>query len=80
VKDDDGHTFVRGQRSAVCDKSYQILTRAPYADQLIGVEPYNEIPLDAAEEFSSCRSAVRNPGETKGADYRTTNSSEGGCC
>jgi len=80
VHDDDGHTFVRGQRTAVCHKSYQILTRAPYADQLIGIEPYNEVPLDAAEEFSSCRPRVRDAKESKGADYRTTESSEGGCC
>jgi SAM-dependent methyltransferase len=31
VEDDNGHTLVRGQPMAVCEKTFRIYTRAPYA-------------------------------------------------
>ncbi|MCI0622773.1 MAG: methyltransferase domain-containing protein, partial [Acidobacteria bacterium] len=48
VEDDDGHTLVRGQRTAVCDKTYRILTGEPYAEEVIAVPPRREIPLKKA--------------------------------
>ena len=43
VEDDDGHTLVRGQRMAVCDKTYRILTGDPYASDVVSVPPLKEI-------------------------------------
>ncbi len=89
VRDDDGHTFYRGQRMAVCDKTYQIMTSSsgPYSDHVIGIEPREEIPLDSATSFACHHSAVRDPRVTKGAEYDATfeNQAEvcgpdSGCC
>lgn len=83
VHDDDGHTLKRGQRMAVCDKTYRIMTdpSGPYAGQIAGVEPLEEIPLDHAEAFDCKRSMARHPRETKGLDYHETRDSSGSeCC
>ncbi len=86
VRDDDGHVLRRGQRMAVCDKTYRILTRAPYADSVIPVPPLREIPLGKAQAFACKAAALRDPRETKGRRYRKTvaASSNGcgpeGCC
>ncbi len=89
VQDDDGHIFCRGERMAVCDKTYQILTRAesPYQQEIIALPPYQEITLEEATEFSCKNKAIRHPKETKGSDYRATEIKEeldcctpGECC
>jgi len=67
VEDDDGHVLERGIRMAVCDKTYQIMTRAPYRDQIVGITPQHLIDLDDAQPFAcSVESRVRDPKETKG--------------
>ena len=83
VKDDDGHIFCRGERMAVCDKTYQILTRpqSPYKNDIIPVPPYQEVPLEEATEFSCKNKAIRHPKETKGQQYRGTTSNQNlDCC
>ncbi len=45
VRDDDGHVFRRGQRVAVCRKTFEILTREPYEAHFEAVTP-----LEAVEE------------------------------
>lgn len=74
VQDDDGHIFCRGERMAVCDKTYQILTNAnsPYIDDIIPVPPYDNIPLEEATEFNCQNKAIRHPKETKGTEYQLT--------
>jgi hypothetical protein len=80
VEDDDGHAYVRGERMAVCDKTYQLLQRAPYAGMFEVIEPRREIPLEDAQPFDCRRSARRDPRETKGADYAETSGSAGPYC
>jgi len=80
VTDDDGHVLRRGVRTAVCRKTFQILTRPPYADQVIPVPPLEEVPPEEAVPFDCRRSVVRDPRETKGADYRHTRKADGDCC
>ncbi|MDB5338013.1 MAG: arsenite S-adenosylmethyltransferase [Planctomycetaceae bacterium] len=65
VIDDDGHTLYRGKRMAVCDKTFQIYSRAPYADAITLVPPVTEIPLAEARPFNCKVDAVRDPKETK---------------
>ena len=72
VEDDDGHTLVRGQRAAVCDKTYRILTAESYANQIIPVPPLKEIPLRRARPFACGQDSLRAPAETKGRRYRKT--------
>ena len=89
VQDDDGHIFCRGERMAVCDQTYQILTHveSPYEKDIIGLPPYQEIPLEEAREFSCKNKAIRHPRETKGTNYNLTKTTEtmdcctpGECC
>lgn len=80
VEDDDGHAYVRGVRSAVCDKTFQLLNRAPYVGQFDAIEPREAIPLANAQPFDCHRSKLRDPRETKGLDYRETTESAGVCC
>lgn len=84
VIDDDGHILERGQRMAVCDKTFQIYSKEPYNSQIIPIEPLENIELADAKEFDCRRTAKRHPRETKGMDYNVTevgeNCGEGGNC
>ena len=72
VEDDDGHTYFRGKRMAVCDKTFKLLQQAPYAGSFLPVNPIQDIPLNEATPFDCRRNEVRAPRETKGADYAAT--------
>lgn len=80
VVDDDGHTFRRGVRTAVCAKTYRIMTSGPYAAQTLGIEPARAIPEAEQPTFDCLRSAPRHPRETKGGEYRIGQKAEGACC
>lgn len=80
VADDDGHVYYRGQRMAVCDKTYQLLSRAPYEGLFDGVEPRVNVPSEEAGSFNCKRATTRDPRETKGHDYRATTDSADPCC
>ena len=80
VRDDDGHVLRRGQRMAVCDKTYTILTRSPYAADIIPVPPLRNVPLSKAQTFACNGAAVRDPRETKGKRYRKTVAPTNGAC
>jgi len=79
VEDDDGHVLVRGQRMAVCDKTYRILTGEPYQDGVVPVPPLKEVPARKAKPFACGQNAVRPPAETKGRRYRKTVNSGTSC-
>lgn len=72
VEDDDGHVLVRGERTAVCEKTFRLLTSEPYAAETfpvpsrIGVADAEQRPFDCA------RPRLRDPRETKGEAYRAT--------
>jgi SAM-dependent methyltransferase len=80
VEDDDGHLFARGERIAVCDKTFHLLQREPYAGSFEPIEPRNDIPLAEAKVFDCRRAARRDPRETKGQDYAVTTEPNGPCC
>ena len=86
VIDDDGHTLYRGERMAVCDKTFNIYKNAPYADDIIPVEPREAIPLEEAALFDCTKNARRHPRETKGMEYDVTQVTDApscgpdGCC
>ncbi len=72
VSDDDGHSYPRGRRVAVCDKTFRILTdpRGPYAGAMVPVPPCEEIPMERAMPFACQGTTLRDPRETKGAGRR----------
>jgi len=87
VRDDDGHVLRRGERTAVCRKTFEILTRPPYSSSVIGIPPLVPIAPAEARPFACEGTILRTPAETKlgaaraelapGADGC---SSAGGCC
>lgn len=72
VLDDDGHRMVRGERYAMCAKSFSLFSRAAYRDHFILVNPAQPISLADAPAWDYNRSAVRDPKETKGAVLQTS--------
>ncbi|MCI0457332.1 MAG: methyltransferase domain-containing protein [Gemmataceae bacterium] len=80
VEDDDGHLFHRGERMAVCDKTFHLLQKEPYAGMFEPVAPREEIPPAEAKAFDCRRSARRHPRETKGQDYAVTTEADESCC
>ena len=79
VEDDDSHVYERGQRTAVCQKTFNILTKEPYASTMVPVRPLNEVPAPEAKPFDRNSSGARNPRVTKGENYDLTIASEE-CC
>lgn len=65
VVDDDGHVFRRGERTAVCRKTAEILTRAPYAGSILHVPPLVAIAPEKASLFDCENDRPRSPQETK---------------
>ena len=86
VLDDDGHAMERGERYAVCDKTYNIYKKAPYADFFTFIDPRIEIPMEEAKPFDCNRTPLRSAKETKGEGYDATTEAtnacdpESGCC
>ncbi len=85
ILDDDNHRMERGKRYAVCDKTYNIYRKAPYAASFEFIEPLTPVPVNEAKPFDCSRTALRHPKETKGHDYTaTTEASQccdgGSCC
>jgi len=84
VRDDDGHRFPRGVRMAVCDKTFRLLRRSPYAEAFAFFEPRDPVPEAEAPPFRCAAAATRHPRETKGLKYKTTapgtSCRDGDCC
>ena len=78
VLDDDNHRLERGQRYAVCDKTYQLFKKEPYRDDFEFIDPRTEVPLERMKPFDCDSMRLRHPKETKGQDYEAT--SEGSQC
>lgn len=67
VRDDDGHVFRRGERIAVCAKTYEVMMRAPYRGTLTGLRCSSEPPLSRALPFDCSAAGARDPQVTKGS-------------
>jgi ubiquinone/menaquinone biosynthesis C-methylase UbiE len=80
VLDDDGHLMERGQRYAVCDKTYQIYQREPYRESFEFIEPRVEIPLEDAAPFDCSHTVLRHPRDSKGPGYDATTEAGDACC
>lgn len=86
VTDDSGNTFKRGKRTAVCRKTFTIMTCQPYSRDFIPVEPYQAIRPEEAKPFEcGSGSGERSPRVTKGKDFNLNVVAEDccesdGCC
>jgi SAM-dependent methyltransferase len=83
VLDDDGHTFVRGERAAVCIKTFDAYNQPQFQDHFFPVEPIHAVSKLEANFFDCTTDRVRSPQETKGANYAETKAGCGegeSCC
>ncbi len=80
VADDDGHLFRRGERAAVCEKTFAILTGEPYVEEFEPVLPLT--PVDPAHQrpFDCTRPTPRHPRESKGQEHDVTTEAAGPAC
>ena len=76
VSDDEGHVYPRGERMAVCGRTFKLLTEGTYRDDFIGI-----VPSTAREPVPWCAEpGTRRPAaETKGATHSGSNSHQS-CC
>ena len=72
VLDDDGHSLRRGDRVAVCDKTFHLYQQAPYAEHFEFIEPLKTLSREDAAPYDCARAMLRHPRETKGMEYKAT--------
>ncbi|NOT11531.1 MAG: methyltransferase domain-containing protein [Methylococcaceae bacterium] len=77
VYDDDGHVYLRGQRMAVCERTFRLLTGETYATDFIGILPAQEIE---GKPWDCATGTLRPAAATKGGLHQNTCSPGGGCC
>jgi arsenite methyltransferase len=77
VYDDEGHVYFRGQRMAVCERSYKLLTNETYGDDFIGIMPAEE---KSANSWCHPTGTIRSVSETKGSEHQIPSSPSGSCC
>ena len=80
VTDDDGHPMERGKRYAVCEKTFELYKREPYASMFEFVEPRQPVSAESAQQFDCSTTRLRDPRETKGASYNDTIAIASDCC
>jgi arsenite methyltransferase len=66
VASGDGARYVRGERTAVSDVTFEALTQPPYAADFLPVAPYSLVPADLAPAFDGATPRLRNPRVSKG--------------
>lgn len=72
VLDDDGHRLRRGDRVAVCDKTFQLYQKSPYAEFFEFIAPRVPVKPDEAKAYDCAKGRLRHPRETKGMEYNAT--------
>jgi len=70
VEDDDGHVIRRGERFAVCQKTFANYQREPYAGMFAYIEPAVPVPPPEAPLWDPSRPSRRDPLETKAGARR----------
>lgn len=76
VQDDEGHEFRRGERMAVCERTYHFLQHGPYNNDFITIEPRQ---LNDPVPWCAPAGTVRPASETKGGSYHHDNGGSS-CC
>ena len=77
ITDDEGHVYYRGERMAVCERSFKLLTNGVYQDDFIGITP-----AELREPVEWCApSGTRRPvQETKSGVHDMERKSAACCC
>lgn len=79
VYDDEGHVYPRGQRIAVCARSYDLLTKGVYDSDFIGIQPAS---LKESVTWCAPAGTIRPASETKGASHESSGDvcNDSNCC
>ena len=78
VRDDDGHEFKRGVRTAVCRKTFDKISSPPYAQDFVTHSPAEPVRPEDAKPFACTGAqAQRHPRVTKGGEVGCTGQD---CC
>ena len=76
IRDEEGHVFPRGERIAVCARTFRFLTEGPYRSHFIGIAPRI---LGAPRAWCAPPGTRRHAAETKGGK-QIADSGDGVCC
>ncbi len=76
VRDDEGHEFPRGERMAVCERTFELFQNDPYKDSFICIQPAVE---KEAVAWCAPPGTKRPAKETKGAIF-ISNTGQSACC
>lgn len=76
ITDDEGHVFPRGERMAVCERTFAFLTQGPLKNDFIGISP-----AVRREPVPWCAPAgtTRSPTATKGGAVISPEGASGAC-
>lgn len=77
VSDEEGHVFPRGERIAVCERTYRMMTQGSYRGDFIGITP---AVLGEPVNWCAPAGTRRPPAESKGGTQATSESCEGDAC
>lgn len=77
VHDDAGNVYCRGERMAVCDRTFRMLGATPYTGRFELLTPADEVGQEDAKPFACGISATRNAREMKGG---TSANGADDCC
>lgn len=77
VRDEEGHIFPRGERIAVCARTYKALTTGPHQDNFIGITP---AVLGEPRAWCAPHGTRRPAAQTKGGMFDVACDADGNCC
>ncbi|MEO8417379.1 MAG: methyltransferase domain-containing protein, partial [Methylophilaceae bacterium] len=77
VRDEEGHIFPRGERIAVCARTYQALTSGPQRDDFLGIAPS---VLGEPKAWCAPHGTRRPAAVTKGGVFDVSCDTHGSCC
>lgn len=77
ITDDEGHVFPRGERLAVCARSFRFLTEGPLKNDFIGITP--AVLRDSPAAWCLPAGTTRPAPETKGGSH-AAGCALGSCC
>jgi SAM-dependent methyltransferase len=80
VLDDDGQTLHRGERMAVCARSFERFSQPPYADELFAIAPREPVPPEEMQPMDCRSEQTRDPRVSKGVEPGENRLPGASCC
>ncbi len=77
VYDDEGHVYFRGQRMAVCERNYKLLTSPIYGTDFIGIAPAQ---TQASKPWDCPSGTIRAVADSKSPQPQNNCNPNSGCC